>query len=573
MTIRESGPGGAAQQTQQETNMNTTTSSNIIPGPSSSGQAGLPSANPSASYWLQPSDVSQRLDDYRSTPDLPQSADTVIVGSGITGAFAAWFLLEQTGGTKVVVGSGSGAGAEAGKEEEHSSSGGKDILMLEARRQPCSGATGRNGGHCQPYVYSASTPSIAEFELATYQFLKGFVAEHGIAGTVDWRTLRVVHAYLTEEVWEGAQALVEKLPEGLRGQVELVDDETSRKGKEGGGETLTLRDLRVLRAKGAVVQKHAASLWPWKLVVWVLERLLERFPVRNGTGTGEEGFNLQTNTPVLGLERLGDGKWTVITSRGNIKANRVLLAMNGYTSNLLPEMKDLIVPVRSQVASLQPPRDAANGKVAELDYSYAFVSEEEFPRDEYLMQRPLPGGELIYGGARSHAENKAVGVWQDDEVERGVATYLRQNLAPYPLDLTLDKTGSTPTDTPTEGNETTELEATHQWTGIMGFSRDSSPWVGRVPESLGGGDNLYICAGYTGHGMPQAALAARMIVEEITGKPFADDGLKLPQEMALTEERVRWVRENTKTLLKEQQQAPEWSATMPELLTATERRA
>ncbi|EGO61432.1 hypothetical protein NEUTE1DRAFT_11871, partial [Neurospora tetrasperma FGSC 2508] len=505
------------------------------PGPSSSGQAGLPSTIPSASYWLQPSDVSQRLDDYRSTPDLPQSADTVIVGSGITGAFAAWFLLEQTGRTKVVVGSGAGAGSGAGKEEEENSNGG--ILMLEARRQPCSGATGRNGGHCQPYVYSASTPSIAEFELATYQFLKAFVEEQGIAGVVDWRTLRVVHAYLTEEVWEGAKALVEKLPEGLRDQVDLVDDEI-RKGKEGGE---TLRDLRVPRAKGAVVQKHAASLWPWKLVVWVLERLLERFPVRNGS-MGGEGFNLQTNTPVLGLEKLGDGRWTVITSRGNIRANRVLLAMNGYTSNLLPEMKDLIVPVRSQVASLRPPKDAASGKVAELDYSYAFVSEEKFPRDEYLMQRPLPGGELIYGGARSHAENKAVGVWQDDEVERGVATYLRQNLAPYPLDLTLDKSDSTPTDTPKEGNETTELEATHQWTGIMGFSRDSSPWVGRVPESLGGGENLYMCAGYTGHGMPQAALAARMIVEEITGKPFADDGLKLPQEMVLTEERVRWVR-------------------------------
>ncbi|EAA29948.1 DAO-domain-containing protein [Neurospora crassa] len=557
--------------------MNTTSSSNINPGPSSSGQAGLPSANPSASYWLQPSDISQRLDDYRSTHDLPQSADTVIVGSGITGAFAAWFLLEQTRGTKVVVvrsgsGSGAGAGAGAGKEKEgnsSSSSSERDILMLEARRQPCSGATGRNGGHCQPFVYSASTPSIAEFELATYQFLKTFVEEQGIAGAVDWRTHKTVHAYLTEEVWEGAKALVEKLPEGLRGQVDLVDDET-RKVKEG-GET-TLRDLRVPGAKGAVVQKHAASLWPWKLVVCVLERLMERFPVRNG-GTGEGGFNLQTNTPVLGLEKVGDGRWTVITSRGSIKANRVLLAMNGYTSYLLPEMKDLIVPVRSQVASLRPPtQDATSGKVAELDYSYAFVSEEQFPRDEYLMQRPLPGGELIYGGARSHAENKAVGVWQDDEVERGVATYLRQNLAPYPLDLTLDKTGSTPTDIPKEGNETTELEATHQWTGIMGFSRDSHPWVGRVPERLGGGENLYMCAGYTGHGMPQAALAARMIVE-ITGKPFADDGLKLPQEMVLTEERVSWVRENTKALLKEQQQAPEWSATMPELLTATERRA
>ncbi|KAK3953930.1 FAD dependent oxidoreductase [Pseudoneurospora amorphoporcata] len=451
--------------------------------------------------------------------------------------------------------------------------------MLEAR-QPCSGATGRNGGHCQPLVYSSS-PSTAEFELATYHFIKSFVEEHGIADAVDWRALKTVHGYLTEEVWEGAKGLVAKLPEGLRAEVDLVDQTKPGEGGE------TLRDLRVPGVKGAVVQKHAGSLWPYKLVAWVLERLLEKYPVpprREGTveglagrlaakgrGRGGGGFNLQSNTPVLGLRKLRGGKWGVITSRGELRANRVLLAMNGYTSNLLPAMKDLIVPVRSQVASLRPPKDAITKQVAQLDYSYAFVSEEKFPRDEYLIQRPLPGGELIYGGARSHAEKKAVGVWQDEDVERGVATYLRQNLAPYPLDLSLDKTGAVPMTTPTDGNETTELKATHQWTGIMGFSRDASPWVGQVPECLGGGENLFVCAAYTGHGMPQAALAARMVVEEIMGKPVKDDGLKLPQEMKLTEERVRLVRANTKTL-QEQQQAPGWLATMPELLAATERR-
>lgn len=78
-------------------------------------RAGLPSTNPTASYWLR--DPSPALLGHRSTADLPETADVVIVGSGITGAFAARFLKEGEGRDKRVV-------------------------MLEAR-EACWGATGR----------------------------------------------------------------------------------------------------------------------------------------------------------------------------------------------------------------------------------------------------------------------------------------------------------------------------------------------------------------------------------------------------------------------------------------------
>lgn len=58
--------------------------------PPSSPISGLPSANPSASYWL--TDPSPILEGHRTTEKLPTEADVVIVGSGITGAFAGWFL-------------------------------------------------------------------------------------------------------------------------------------------------------------------------------------------------------------------------------------------------------------------------------------------------------------------------------------------------------------------------------------------------------------------------------------------------------------------------------------------------
>jgi len=84
--------------------------------------AGLPSRNPTKSYWLR--DPSAALLGHRSTPELPETADVVVVGSGITGAFAARFLKDGLA--------------------LHGRVGGGDqsVLMLEAR-EACSGATGR----------------------------------------------------------------------------------------------------------------------------------------------------------------------------------------------------------------------------------------------------------------------------------------------------------------------------------------------------------------------------------------------------------------------------------------------
>lgn len=76
------------------------------------GQAELPTPQSTHSYWHQ--DPSLELLGHRTTDKLPGEADVVVVGSGITGAFAAQQLVQ----------------------------GGRSVLMLEAR-EACWGATGR----------------------------------------------------------------------------------------------------------------------------------------------------------------------------------------------------------------------------------------------------------------------------------------------------------------------------------------------------------------------------------------------------------------------------------------------
>ena len=78
---------------------------------------GFPVPNPTISYWQDPPD---EIAGYQSSSSLPQEVDTVIIGSGITGASIAYNLLTSD------------------------FYNGEKILMLEAR-EACSGATGRNG--------------------------------------------------------------------------------------------------------------------------------------------------------------------------------------------------------------------------------------------------------------------------------------------------------------------------------------------------------------------------------------------------------------------------------------------
>ncbi|CAK7270461.1 hypothetical protein SEPCBS119000_004103 [Sporothrix epigloea] len=614
--------------------------------------AGLPSAHPSASYWLQ--NPSPLLLGHRTTPQLPEIVDVIVVGSGITGSFAADALLE---------------------DGNRSSSSSKRVLLLEAR-EACFGATGRNGGHCQPMVYH-SAPDVAMFELATFHFLERFVTENSVP--CDWRTLPGggVHAYLDADLFALAEALVETLAVSrpdLAAHVTIVrpvnDKAANTESAETGTDTEadpdtkpTLQSLRLRGAAGALVQRHAASVWPYKLVTWVLERLIAKH-------SASGAFNLQTNTPVLGIKRDSSSSssrpdtplWTVETPRGRVRARAVLLATNGYLSHLLPsDLADLVVPVRGQVAALVPPSGsikvatsetvkpaAANVKsvstssvssssdgdsqtrvtvtktehgqttttvrttttsrvpAARLSRSYVFVGHDrglpasQGDRDEYLVQRPLTagsgtsgktqsssvtassssvneyasasatssisepsvppvsGGHFIWGGGRQRAANTAVGEWRDDAVEPSVARYLRSHLAPV-----LDVGGEEPP---------VPLDAQYEWTGIMGFSRDQNPWVGRVPASVlaeersdysGGPSGLYVSAGYTGHGMPSAALCGRAVAcmvkhdlgwesntttEGASGQlslsiPLGAGGhAKLPQCFLMTAERIRKAR-------------------------------
>jgi hypothetical protein len=93
-------------------------------GRAHSNQWGFPkqSSRTSSSYWLEQA-AGHPLLTHNASAILPKEADAVIIGSGIVGCLIA--------------------------ERFSTSWPEKKLIVLEAR-EFCSGATGRNAGHCNP---------------------------------------------------------------------------------------------------------------------------------------------------------------------------------------------------------------------------------------------------------------------------------------------------------------------------------------------------------------------------------------------------------------------------------------
>lgn len=276
----------------------------------------------------------------------------------------------------------------------------------------------------------------------------------------------------------------------------------------------------------ALVNKKAATVWPYKLVMHMIRSLIET-----------KSINLQTNTPVERMSRnQDDGKWHLHTPRGTIRATHIVLATNAHTSHLLHDFAPLIVPARGYVTALIPP---SQGKATPetLRNSYALIAHSpnsggDLDEDDYLVQRPYSPGpnhktHLIFGGGHYDGTLPSVGPETADDsiVDPDAVAYLRKAVL-----KAIKLPGHT--------EELSELDAEYQWAGIMGYSRDNRPWVGEMPGMKG----LFVAAGYTGHGLPNGPMCAKAIVEMIlegrSGKEMVSAG-KLPEDYLLTEERMR----------------------------------
>ena len=248
----------------------------------------------------------------------------------------------------------------------------------------------------------------------------------------------------------------------------------------------------------------AYSARPYKMVMHLLQRAVDR------------GVNLQTNTPVLSISEIPsqDGYYAVKTQRGILQAKTVILATNAYTSSLVPEYSSRIIPVRGICTRISVPEGTT------APYLPNTHSVRHGP-GLYDYQIPRMDGSIIVGGGRKT-------FWNDTTQWYNVTddTTLIEPAVDYFKDDMMQKTY--------RGWENSGAKLDMAWTGIMGYTTDLMPHIGPIP----GKPNLYICAGFNGHGMPLILLAAKGVAKMIReGCEFKETGI--PAVFQTTEARLK----------------------------------
>lgn len=185
------------------------------------------------------------------------------------------------------------------------------------------------------------------------------------------------------------------------------------------------------------------------------------------------GVVIHGETAVLGHERQGSS-YVVRTARGDVTANALIMATNGYTDAADKWLRRRLVPVRSRIIATAPlsgnlmkqlmPKGAMAGDTRRLLYYY----------------RPSPDGtRILYGGRDGNVAGEG----------NGATTLLKRGLVQvFPI--------------------LADVELTHSWFGYVAMNRDMFP---RIFHRNGVG----YATGYCGSGLVWAPWAGKMAALQV----------------------------------------------------------
>ena len=168
-----------------------------------------------------------------------------------------------------------------------------------------------------------------------------------------------------------------------------------------------------------------------------------------------------------------------VESIDELEADHIVLATDGYTQGLLPELDAIVLPTRGQVLVTEP-------------LERLLFACPHYARHGYDYWQQTPEGRLVAGGLRDKALD------HEHTAEEEVTPLIQGHLERFVAELL----GKAP-------------EITHRWAGIFGATEDRLPLVGAVP----GHDNVWVSCGYSGHGNVLGLACGELVAGAILGRP------------------------------------------------------
>jgi len=192
------------------------------------------------------------------------------------------------------------------------------------------------------------------------------------------------------------------------------------------------------------------------------------------------GARLHAGTPALALERgedPGDTEVVVATARGRVRADRLVVACNGYRGGFAPRIGGRVLPIDNYVLTTAPlPADLAPAvlpaDVAAADSRFAV---------NYF--RRTADNRLLFGGGEN------AGGPAPADLKRFVQARMLPifpQLRDHPVD--------------------------HAWGGTLAIT------ASRLPELGARHGRVFYAHGYSGHGVALAVLAGRLLAEALAGE-------------------------------------------------------
>jgi glycine/D-amino acid oxidase-like deaminating enzyme len=168
-----------------------------------------------------------------------------------------------------------------------------------------------------------------------------------------------------------------------------------------------------------------------------------------------------------------------VESLDELEADHVVIATDGYTAGLLPELDAAIHPVRGQVIATEP-------------LEHALYPRPHYARHGFDYWQQTADNRLILGGRRDTS------LETEFTNEEKITEPIQRELTAFAAELL---------------GEEPRIE--HRWPGIFGATADNRPLVGRVP----GYERVWVSAGYSGHGNVMGLACGELVAQAILGRP------------------------------------------------------